>query len=332
MNAVPTLPAILQRFFTERLMTQRQVSAHTMASYRDTFRLLLSFAEGQRHKHPSELDLVDLDAVLISAFLTSLEKQRHCTARTRNARLTAIRSFFQYAAFQEPALSAHIQRILAIPYKRQARPMVEFLSHAEIEALLAVPDRSTWVGRRDHALLVLAVQTGLRLSELTSLSRTAVAFGPGAHVRCRGKGRKERCTPLTRLTAELLKAWLKESTAQGTEILFPNRYGARLSADSVQYLVKKYVRAASTHCPSLKGKRVSPHVLRHSAAMELLAADVDSSVIALWLGHESVNTTQIYLHAHLALKEAALAKTTPFQVKPGRYRPADRLLQFLTAL
>ena len=332
MNTVPTLPAILQRFFTERLMTQRHVSAHTMASYRDTFRLLLSFAQGLRNKRPSDLDLADLDAALIGAFLTSIEEQRQCTARTRNARLTAIRSFFHYAAFQEPALSAHIQRILSIPYKRQARPMVEFLSRIEIEALLAIPDRSTWVGRRDHALLVLAVQTGLRLSELTSLSRSAVAFGPGAHVRCQGKGRKERCTPLTRVTVTLLKAWLKESAAPGTEVLFPNRYGARLSADSVQYLVKKYVRAATVHCPSLKGKRVSPHVLRHSAAMELLAADVDSSVIALWLGHESVNTTQIYLHAHLALKEAALAKTTPLEVKPGRYRPADRLLQFLNAL
>jgi integrase/recombinase XerD len=332
MNTVPTLPAILQRFFTERLMTQRHVSAHTMASYRDTFRLLLSFAQGLRHKRPSDLDLADLDAALIGAFLTSIEEQRHCTARTRNARLTAIRSFFHYAAFQEPALSAHIQRILAIPYKRQSRPMVDFLSRAEIEAMLARPDRSTWVGRRDHALLVLAVQTGLRLSELTSLSRSAITFGPGAHVRCQGKGRKERCTPLTRLTVALLKAWLKDSAAPGTEVLFPNRYGARLSADSVQYLVKKYVRAATVHCPSLQGKRVSPHVLRHSAAMELLAADVDSSVIALWLGHESVNTTQIYLHAHLALKEAALAKTSPLEVKPGRYRPADRLLQFLNAL
>ena len=332
MNAMPALPALLQRFFTERLMTQRQVSAHTMASYRDTFRLLLRFAQSHRHKRPSELDLADLDAALIGAFLTSLEEQRHCTARTRNARLTAIRSFFQYAAFQEPALSAHIQRVLAIPYKRQARPMIDFLSHAEIEALLAVPDRSTWVGRRDYALLVLALQSGLRLSELTSLSRTAVAFGPGAHVRCQGKGRKERCTPLTRCTAALLKTWLKEPVAQSTEILFPNRYGARLSPDSVQYLVRKYVRAATAYCPSLKAKRVSPHVLRHSAAMELLAADVDSSVIALWLGHESVNTTQTYLHAHLALKEAALAKTTPPHVRPGRYRPADRLLQFLNAL
>jgi integrase/recombinase XerD len=332
MNTAATLPAILQRFFTERLMTQRQVSSHTMASYRDTFRLLLPFAQHQRHKCPSDLDLADLDADLIGAFLTSLEEQRRCGVRTRNARLTAIRSFFRYASFQEPALSAHIQRVLAIPYKRQTRPMVNFLSHCEIEALFNMPDRGTWIGRRDHALLVLAVQTGLRVSELTSLDRTAVALGPGAHVRCQGKGRKERCTPLTRCTAKLLKAWLKEPAPCNTQMLFPNRYGGRLSSDSVQHLLKKYVRAAETQCPSLKGKRVSPHVLRHSAAMELLAADVDSSIIALWLGHESVNTTQTYLHAHLALKEAALARTTPHQVKATRFRPGDRLLQFLSAL
>lgn len=332
MNTRATLPAILQRFFTERLMTQRQVSSHTMASYRDTFRLLLPFAQRQRHKRPSDLDLADLDADLIGAFLANLEEQRRCGVRTRNARLTAIRSFFHYASFQEPALSGHIQRVLAIPYKRQTRPIVNFLSHCEIEALLSKPDRSTWIGRRDHALLVLAVQTGLRVSELTSLDRTAVALGPGAHVRCQGKGRKERCTPLTRCTAALLKAWLKEPPPCNTQILFPNRYGGRLSSDSVQHLLKKYVRAAEAQCPSLKGKRVSPHVLRHSAAMELLAADVDSSVIALWLGHESVNTTQTYLHAHLALKEAALARTTPHQVKAGRFRPGDQLLQFLSAL
>lgn len=332
MNTTATLPAILQRFFTERLMTQRQVSAHTMASYRDTFRLLLPFAQGRRHKCPSDLDLVDLDADLIAAFLTSLEEQRHCGVRTRNARLTAIRSFFQFAAFQEPGLAAHIQRVLAIPYKRQARPIVHFLSHAEIEALLATPDRSTWIGRRDHALLALAIQTGLRLSELTSLKRAALTLDPGAHVRCCGKGRKERCTPLTKPLVALLKTWLKEPAPRDTQVLFPNRYGGRLSADSVQHLVRKYVRAAAGQCPSLKSKRVSPHVLRHSAAMELLAADVDSSIIALWLGHESVNTTQIYLHAHLALKEAALAKTTPHPIKTMRFQPGDRLLQFLHAL
>ncbi len=326
-----TLPALLQSFFTERLLTQRQVSAHTIASYRDTFRLLLRFAQRERHKRPSELNLSDVDADLIGAFLTSLEQQRRCSARTRNARLTAIRSFFYYASFQEPGLSAHIQRVLAIPYKRQTRPMVAFLSHEEIEAVLAAPEGSTWLGRRDRALLSLAFQTGLRLSEITSLDRSAIAFGPGAHVRCRGKGRKDRSTPLTTGTAAVLRAWLKEP-GPATEVLFPNARGGRLSADSVQYLVRKYAQLAAVRCPTLRGKRVSPHVLRHSAAMELLAAGVDSSVIALWLGHESVNTTQIYLHAHLALKEAALARTTPPNVRPGRFRPDDQLLAFLSAL
>ena len=329
--SIATLPALLQSCFTERLLTQRQVSTHTIASYRDTFRLLLRFAQRERHKRPSELNLSDLDADLIGSFLTSLEQQRRCSARTRNARLTAIRSFFYYASFQEPGLSAHIQRVLAIPYKRQARPMVAFLSHEEIEAVLAAPDERTWLGRRDHALLTLAVQTGLRLSELTSLDRSAITFGPGAHVRCRGKGRKDRSTPLTTGTAAVLRSWLKEPEP-ATEVLFPNARGGRLSADSVQYLVRKYAQIAALRCPTLRGKRVSPHVLRHSAAMELLAAGVDSSVIALWLGHESVNTTQIYLHAHLALKEAALARTTPPNVRPGRFRPDDQLLAFLSAL
>ena len=329
--SIATLPALLQSFFTERLLTQRQVSTHTIASYRDTFRLLLRFAQRERHKRPSELNLSDLDADLIGSFLTSLEQQRRCSARTRNARLTAIRSFFYYASFQEPGLSAHIQRVLAIPYKRQARPMVAFLSHEEIEAVLAAPDENTWLGRRDHALLTLAFQTGLRLSELTSLDRSAITFGPGAHVRCRGKGRKDRSTPLTTGTAAVLRSWLKEPEP-ATEVLFPNARGGRLSADSVQYLVRKYAQLAAVRCPTLRGKRVSPHVLRHSAAMELLAAGVDSSVIALWLGHESVNTTQIYLHAHLALKEAALARTTPPNVRPGRFRPDDQLLAFLSAL
>lgn len=332
MNATATLPALLQRFFTERLMTQRQVSPHTLASYRDAFRLLLRFAQRERHQRPSDLALADLDAAFIGRFLSTLEGTRHCTVRTRNARLTAIRSFFHFASFQEPASAADIQRVLAIPYKRQNRPIVSFLTHDEIDALLAAPDRRTWCGRRDHALLVLAVQSGLRLSELTSLEHDSITLGAGAHVRCVGKGRKERCTPLTSLTVQVLKAWLKEPPLAGSSVLFPNPRGGRLSADAVQYLVRKSVRTATARCPTLASKRISPHVLRHSAAMELLAAGVDGSVIALWLGHESVNTTQIYLHAHLALKEAALAKTTPPHVTPGRFRPDDRLMQFLNAL
>jgi integrase/recombinase XerD len=260
-----------------------------------------------------------------------LEKQRGTSIRSRNVRLTAIHSFFRYAAYEEPAHSAHIQRVLAIQNKRQARPMISFLIREEIEALLAVPDQHTWNGRRDHALLRLAVQTGLRLSEVTSLGREALVLGTGAHVQCHGKGRKTRCTPLTKQTAGVLKAWLKEPPRGGTNVLFPNVHGGRLSSDAVQHLLAKYVAIAQQRCPTLNEKRVTFHCLRHSA-MELLAAGVDTSVIALWLGHENVETTQIYLHAHLALKEAALAKTRPLTGKQSRFRPGDKLLAFLTAL
>jgi site-specific recombinase XerD len=332
MNKMPSFPALLEHFFTQRLMAQRQASPHTIASYRDTFRLLLSFAQTQLHKPPSNLALTDLDAPLIGAFLNDLEKRRGVTARTRNVRLTAIRSFFRYAAYQEPAQSAHIQRVLAIPSKRQNRPLVGFLMRPEIEALLAAPDQLTWMGRRNYALLLLAVQTGLRLSEITSLRREDLVFGTGAHVRCEGKGRKERCTPLAKPTIAVLKAWLKEPARGNAGVLFPNVRGGRLSPDAVQYLLAKHMAVARQRCPSLKQKRVSVHVLRHTAAMELLQAGVDPSVIALWLGHESVATTQIYLNAHLALKEAALAKTTPVNGKVRRFRADDQLLQFLSTL
>lgn len=333
MTSAPSLPMLIERFFTERLMRQRHVSPHTIASYRDTFRLLFAFVQTERHTEPSRLNWEDLDAPLISAFLDDLEKRRSVSARTRNLRLTAIHSFFRFTAFEEPAHSAHIQRILAIPSKRHGNKLVPFLTRPEIEALLATPNQATWVGRRDHALLLLAVQTGLRLSELTGLDRDAVILGRGAHVRCLGKGRKERCTPLTRHTVAILRTWLKEPNRNRAQALFPTIYGGRLSPDAVQYLLGKYVMAAHAHCPSLKRKRVSPHVLRHSAAMELLQAGVDSSVIALWLGHESVETTQVYLHAHLALKEAALAKIRPINSKtPSRYHPGDSLLAFLNAL
>jgi site-specific recombinase XerD len=248
-------------------------------------------------------------------------------------RLTALRSFFRYVAFEEPAYSAQIQRILLIPSKQHDKRVVHFLTRAEIEVLLATPDTKTWVGKRDHALLRLAVQTGLRLSELIQLDCHSVTLGKGAHVRCIGKGRKERCTPLTVHTVAVLRAWLKEPRSKDVTALFPTIHGQHLSADSVQYLLHKYVSIARTRCASLKQKRVSVHVLRHSAAMELLEAVVDCSVIALWLGHESVETTQIYLHAHMALKEAALSKIAPMNRRPfGRYRPNDQLLQFLNAL
>jgi integrase/recombinase XerD len=325
-------PAILEAFFTERLIAQKRVSPHTIASYRDTFRLLLQFCQKRLRKPPSQLTLADLNAPLLGKFLADLEADRANGARSRNLRLTAIRSFFRYAALEAPDHSGLIQRVLAIPNKRQPRPLVDFLTRPEFEAVLAVPNRNTWLGRRDHALLLTAVQTGLRLSEITSLRQSEVSLRSGAHVRCTGKGRKERCTPLAKSTVGVLAAWIKEQGKDGAKILFPSIRGGPLSSDSVQYLVAKYVEHARKECHSLSQKRVSPHVLRHTAAMELLQAGVDRSLIALWLGHESVETTQIYLDADLALKEKVLAKTTPIKTKRARYRPDDELLSFLKNL
>jgi integrase/recombinase XerD len=325
-------PALLESFFTERLIAQRRVSPHTIASYRDTFRLLLQFCQKRLRKLPSQLTLADLNAPLLGKFLDDLEADRANGARSRNLRLTAIRSFFRYAALEAPDHSGLIQRVLAIPNKRQPRPLVDFLTRPELEAVLAAPNRNTWLGRRDYALVLTAAQTGLRLSEITLLRQSEVSLRPGAHIRCTGKGRKERCTPLAKSTVSVLAAWIKEQGKDGVKILFPSLRGGPLSSDSVQYLVAKYVEHARKTCHSLSQKRVSPHVLRHTAAMELLQAGVDRSLIALWLGHESVETTQIYLDADLALKEKVLSKTTPIKAKSTRYRPDDELLSFLKNL
>ncbi|RKE36952.1 site-specific recombinase XerD [Paraburkholderia sp. BL23I1N1] len=332
MTREPSFAALLEKFFIQRLMHQRQASVHTIASYRDTFRLLLEFVQRRLHKTPSILALEDIDAPLVADFLDEQEQVRGVTARTRNLRLTAVHSFFRYAAFEMPSHSAHIQRVLAIPAKRFSRALVPFLSRQEVDALLAAPDQQTWSGRRDHALLLLAVQTGLRLSELTGLQREDLHVGAGAHVRVFGKGRKERCTPLSKSTRAVLVAWVREPPRAANQPLFPNARGGRLSAHGVHYLLHKYVLAASEECSSLKNKRVSPHVLRHTTAMDLLQEGVEPSVIALWLGHESVETTQVYLDANLTLKQAVLDRTTPPKGKPGRYRPDDRLLAFLKGL
>jgi site-specific recombinase XerD len=325
-------PTLLQSFFTQRLIAQRNASPHTIASYRDTFRLLLRFVQKRLHKSPSQLALENLNAPFLGTFLHDLENHRANGARSRNLRLTAIRSFFRYAALEMPQCSALIQRVLVIPNKRQPRPLVDFLSRPEIKALLAAPNPKTWLGRRDYALLLTAVQTGLRLSEITALRQSDIILGSGAHVRCQGKGRKERCTPVAKPTARVLAAWIKEQGKDGAKILFPSARGGPLSPDSVQYLVTKYAAVARKNCPSLLQKRVSPHVLRHTAAMELLQAGVDRSLIAIWLGHESVETTQIYLDADLALKEKVLAKTTPIKSKRRLYQPTDELLAFLKNL
>ena len=332
MSPTVSFPALLQRFFTDRLMQQRRASPHTISSYRDAFRLLLRFAQGQLGKAPTQLAFEQVDAPLIASFLDDLDSNRGITARSRNLRLTAIRSFFRYAAFEAPAHAEQIQRVLAIPSQRFTRAQVGFLTREEIDALLAAPDRHRWSGRRDHALLLVAIQTGLRLSEITGVLRDAVFQGTGAHIRVLGKGRKERAIPLTRQAAAVLKAWLQEIPGNADTTVFPNARGTRLSADGMQYLLAKHVAVASQHCPSLATKRVTPHVLRHTTAMELLQAGADRAVIALWLGHESVETTQIYLDANLAIKEDVLAKVTPLDLPFVRYRPDDQLLAFLNEL
>ena len=322
----------MEAFFTERLIGQRHASPNTVAAYRDAWRLLLGFTQERTGKQPCQLDLADLDARLVSAFLDHLEQQRRNGAPTRNARLAAIRSFFRYAALRHPEHAALIARVLDIPAKRCGRAEVSYLNGEEVEAVLAAPDRGTWTGRRDHALIDVAVQTGVRVSELTGLRNKDVELGHGAHVRCTGKGRKERCTPLDRQTVAVLKVSMRERGGSPDDPLFPTRVGRRLSRDAVEHLVTKHTKAAEQRCPSLRTKHPTPHVLRHTCAMELLRSGVDRTVIALWLGHEQVSTTQIYVHGDLSIKERALARTTPARTKPGRYKAPDPLLAFLEGL
>jgi integrase/recombinase XerD len=326
------LPLYLQRFFTERLAAQLRASPHTVTSYRDTFRLLLKFATVRLHRSPTDLQVIDIDAELIGLFLADIESARGNSARSRNTRLSAIRSFFRYVAVNEPQLLHHCQRILAMPAKRHEKRAIDYLSRVEMEALIEGPDLTTWYGRRDRTLLSLALQTGLRVSELTGLSCGDIVLGAGAHVRCIGKGRKERATPIRKDTVKVLRDWLAERGGAETDLVFVSNRNQRLSRDAVEQIVRRHVRVASIKCPSLKKKRVTPHVLRHSAAMQLLQNGVDRTVIALWLGHESVETTQMYIHADMQLKEKAMARTQPAKIARGRYQPDDKLLAFLEAL
>jgi integrase/recombinase XerD len=330
---VTTLAPLLQAFFTERLIGQRDASPHTVASYRDAICLLLRFTQRRTGKAPHQMDIDDLDASLIGAFLSDLEVERGVSVRTRNARLTAIRSLFGFAAYRHPEHAAMIQRVLAIPPKRTDRALVTYLTEDETHALLAAPDRTTRIGRRDHALLLLALETGLRVSELTTLTCSAVLLGTGAHVRCHGKGRKERITPLRRQTRAVLQAWLTERAGAPDDPLFPGPTRRPLSRDAIRRLVDRHIAAATTSCPSLAEKTVTPHTLRHTCAMTLRRHGVDAATIALWLGHEDVRTTYgVYMHADLSLKEKALARTSPPATPTGRYRPPDPLLEFLESL
>jgi site-specific recombinase XerD len=325
---VTAIAATLQTFFTQRLVQQRQASPHTIAAYRDTLRMLLVFAGQKTGTAPSRLDIADLDAPMVASFLNHLERDRSNSVRTRNARLAAIHSLFAFAALHHPEHAGDISRVLAIPAKRADQTIIGFLTEPEVETLLASPDRATRTGRRDHAMLLLAVQTGLRATELTSLTCRDVHLGGGPHISCHGKGRKSRITPLTTSTVAVLRAWLAERRGLPTDPLFPSNRGTPMSHDALAQRLAHHVG----RCPALAGKKVTPHVLRHTAAMRLLHAGVDITVIALWLGHENVATTQIYLQADMELKQKALDRTTPTTTAPGRYRPPDQLLAFLESL
>ncbi|HEY3651870.1 MAG TPA: tyrosine-type recombinase/integrase [Streptosporangiaceae bacterium] len=327
------LAPIMQGFFTDHLIAQRHASPHTVASYRDTLTLLLGYAHQRSGKLPAQLDLGELDAALIGSFLTHLEEERGNSAATRNARLTAIRALFRYASLRAPEHAVLIARVLAIPAKRTDTTIVCFLAQDELDALItAAAAAGTWHGRRDHALLALAAQTGLRVSELTGLRISDIHLGSGPHVYCRGKGRRDRCTPLTPPIVRTLTAWLRERRGQPDDPVFPTQAGNPMSRDAVSRLLTKYAELAGTSCPSLKDKTISPHTLRHSAAMALVAAGVDPTVIALWMGHASPLSTRPYLHADMKLKQQAADRLTPPGTPPGRYHAPDELLVFLADL
>nr|WP_201010201.1 tyrosine-type recombinase/integrase [Rhizobium rhizogenes]QCL09627.1 phage integrase, N-terminal SAM-like domain protein [Rhizobium rhizogenes] len=326
------LAPTLQAFFTERLIRQRQASDHTIAAYRDTLKMLVVYAAKRKAIPPSRLDIDDLDAPLVSSFLDYLERERNNGPRTRNARLVAIRSLFRFAALRHPEHAATIERVLAIPPKRFERRLVTFLAENELSALLAAPDGNSWAGRRDQVLLTLAAQSGMRVSEIIHLRIGDVHLGVGAHVSCTGKGRKMRITPLTAQMASLLKRWLRERGGAETEPLFVSRAGNPLSRDAIEHRLAKYVDMACKTFPPIRQKKITMHVLRHSAAMRLMRAGIEQSVIALWLGHEQVGTTDIYLHADMEIKERALAKTAPASAATRRFKPDDKVLSFLEAL
>jgi integrase/recombinase XerD len=324
--------SLVQSFFAQHLCEHKQVSPRTVTVYRDTFRLLFAFLQDRIGRSPSDLGISDLDAPAILAFLDHLEAVRSNQARSRNLRLSAIRSFFRYASLRDVQHLAVANRVLAIPTKRTAHPLLTFLSRAEIDAILAAADQSTWLGSRDHALLLTMYNTGARASELTGLTCGQVSFGSTTLVQLHGKGRKERTVPLWPQTAKILTRWFQVLNTDDKGLAFPTTRRTKLSADALNGLLQRAVARASPACPDLGPKRVTPHVIRHTTAMHLLQAGVDIAVIALWLGHESIETTHGYVEADLEMKQRALDKLTPPAGTVGRFRASDSLLQFLSRL
>lgn len=330
-SSVPAA-ALVQAFFVEYLLNQKHASPQTLATYRDAFRLLLRFVHETKGVQPATLSVADLDAPTILAFLDNIEQKRANCVRSRNARLAAIRSFFRFVQMREPAVLAVASRVLAIPVKRTERKLVGYLTRPEIDAILSAADRTNWDGRRDHALLLTLYNSGARVSEITGVRRDDIALDAPASLKLHGKGRKERAVPLWAKTAKVLRSWLQELGDRFGDLAFPSARARRLSRHGVSYLLSRAADRAALACPSLSSKRISPHLIRHSTAMHLLQAGVDPAVIALWLGHESVETTHGYVEADLTMMENALGKLTPAGSVPGRFKPADDLLAFLTAL
>jgi integrase/recombinase XerD len=332
MSVTDPVGPLVQAFFTEHLLQHKRVSPQTVSAYRDAFRLLLHFLHNTTGREPAAVRLADLDCATLLAFLEHLERARHNTIRSRNARLAALRSFFRYVAFREPACLALVTQVLAIPRKRTDHRLVGSLTRPEMDAVLAAPDRATWTGRRDHALFLTLYNTGARVSEIIALRRTEVTLAGAPALQLHGKGRKERVMPLWARTARVLRTWLAELGDTPGGMAFPNARGRPLTRHGVSHLLAQAVGRAGASQPSLATKRVSPHVIRHTTAMHLLHAGVDPTVIALWLGHESVETTHIYVEADLTLKEQALAHLTPAGPGAGRFKAKDAVLTFLSGL
>ena len=329
-SATTAIGPLLQAFFVEHLLQHKHVSPQTIASYRDTFRLLLQYAHRQLKVEPAALKITTLDVPVILSFLDSLEQDRHNCIRSRNIRLAAIRSFFRWLTLVNPELVGMATRILAIPVKRADRRLIHSLARDEIDALLAAPDQSHWRGRRDAALMLTLYNTGARVSEITALHRDHVQFGANTCVHLLGKGRKRRDIPLWPKTAQVLKAWFREQSGATTPLAFPSARGERLSRNGVDYILKQ--AAARANFPSLKAKRVHPHAIRHTTGSHLLQSGVDISVIALWLGHENIQTTHVYVEADLSTKQRALHNLEPLGANWRRFKPCDEVLAFLSSL